>query len=93
MPTDPKYTLSDFTPDEAKLLTTDIDAALAKYNAQFIVTPIINQNGTIGAKVELFKKVELVPKSVESPYANPEETTDAAPEESSEGNSAEPTQG
>lgn len=93
MNNDSKYTLSDFTPDEAKLLTNDLDATLAKYNAQFVVAPIINPDGTIGAKVELFKKVESAPKGVESPYANDETTTDAAPEESSEGNSAEPTQG
>lgn len=70
MAEEPKYSLQDFTPEEAKSVTEDIDAALLKHSGALSVSPIINPNGTIGAKVEVFKKVKLVPESVPSPYAN-----------------------
>lgn len=65
-----QYSLVDFSPEEAKYITAEFDAVLEKYNGQLAVTPIINKNGTLGAKAELFKKVELVPKAegVLSPY-------------------------
>lgn len=89
MQKDPKYTLTDFSTEEGKLISADLDAVLVKYNGQFVVTPFINPNGTLAAKVELFKKVELVPKEgIESPYA--ETKPDTAAEEGSEGGVAEP---
>lgn len=82
-----KYTLQDFTDkEEAKACLEEIDTVLAKYSAQFAVFPIINNNGTLGAKVEVFKKVELVPKSIPSPFIpngdNTQEETDTKLENS-----------
>lgn len=90
MKDEPKYTLADFSPEEAKEITSELDVVLSKHSAQFVVTPVINPNGTIGAKVEIFQKVELVPKSVESPYADPKEESDAQAEEGGESDSGEP---
>lgn len=62
------YTLADFTPEEVKAFNTELEALLKKHTGEIVVTPIINQNGTIGAKVEVFKKVELVPKAEGVPF-------------------------
>lgn len=86
--TEPKFSLVDYSPADAKTVLEELDAVLVKYDGQFVVTPVINPNGTIGAKAEVFKKVELVPKSVETPYLNEEPDTKA--EEGSEGSVAEP---
>ena len=59
----PQYTLSNFSPDEGKEVIAKLDKFMLENSAELVVTPLINPNGTIGAKVEVFKKVELVPKS------------------------------
>lgn len=63
-----KYKLADFTPEEAKIVSADIDAALLKHSAKLAVSPMINPNGTVGAKVEVFKIIPLT-EDVISPYA------------------------
>ena len=71
-----KHDLVSFSPEEGKKVTEAFQKLLEEYQAEFTVTPIINPNGTIGAKVELFKKIE-------SPYieADGETPTQTAPKE------------
>lgn len=78
-----KQDLVNFTTEEGELVSKDLDEVLKKYNAQFVVSPIINPNGTLGARVELFKKVE---QEQPSPY---NEATNSEAEESSESDSEE----
>lgn len=69
MNNEPKFDLMNLSPEEGKQIGVEIDAILAKYSATFVVLPIINPNGTLGAKVEIYKKVQLVPKDgIPSPY-------------------------
>lgn len=85
MQKEPTYTLQDFSPEEGKQITADIDAVLAKYSAHFVIVPTIQPNGTLSAKAELFKKVELIPKEqgVPSPFTenggNDNATTEEKP--------------
>lgn len=75
---EPKFSLVDYSPEVAKEVTEALDEVLKKHDGQFVVTPVINPNGTIGAKVEVFKKVELVPKEegVPSPFVTNGENSD-----------------
>ena len=73
---EPKFELKDFSQEEGKKLLAEIEEILVKYDGQFLVTPIINTNGTLGATVNVLKKV-LVSKDVESPYnGTPEQTSE-----------------
>lgn len=75
MNNEPKYDLVNLSPEEGKLVAADLDAIFTKYSAQLVVLPVINQNGTLGAKAEIFKKVLLVPKEgVPSPYTSGNDT-------------------
>lgn len=68
MNNEPQIQLAQFSEEEGKEVEKDIQDTINKHSGHFVVTPIINSNGTIGAKLEVFKKVELVPKdSVASP--------------------------
>lgn len=69
MQNEPKYELINLEPSELKLISEEVDAVLKKYSAQFVVSPAINPNGTLAAKLDVFKRVELVPKAIPSPYA------------------------
>lgn len=77
MQNEPKYSLVEFSKDEIVSVTKRIEEVLKEYTAQFAVSPVINPNGTIGAKLEIFKRVELVPKGgIPSPFiANGEPDT------------------
>lgn len=81
MQNEPKYSLASFSPEEGKKVLAEVEEVLNKNNAQFVVQPLINQNGTIGAKVEVYKKVELIAKDIPTPYLNGEEPQ--APEKAS----------
>ncbi len=78
---DPNFTLANFSPEEGKAVIAKLDKFMAENSAELVVTPLINPNGTIGAKVEIFKKVELVPK--EGSVVSPIQVNDlkAGPEE------------
>jgi len=76
MPNEQKYTRANFNEEEGKEIIKEIDLILAKFNAEFVVTPFISEHGTINAKLELFKKVEIKQESTEevkTPYLD--ETT------------------
>lgn len=62
MPNETKSTLVNLTEQEGEDISREIGDVLEKYSAQLVVSPIIAQNGTLSAKLEIFKKVELVPK-------------------------------
>jgi len=66
---DPQFTLSPLNKEEGEKIVAKLQAFLAENEVDLVVTPLITKEGTIGAKVEVFKKVELVPKegSVLSP--------------------------
>lgn len=65
---DPQYQLVELKPEEAKAVTADLDVLMKKHSVQFVITPIIAANGTLSAKAEIYKKLELVPKGVPSPF-------------------------
>lgn len=73
VPNESKYSLANFSPEEGKKVLAEVEEILNKNNAQFVVAPLINQNGTIGAKVEVYKKVELIAKDIPTPYLNGED--------------------
>lgn len=63
----PQFKLVELSPDEIKAVTTELEALLLKHSAQFVVTPIIQQDGRLSAQLQVLKKIELVPKGVPSP--------------------------
>lgn len=81
-----QYSLVEFSAEEGKQIASEFDAVLVKYNAQLSVAAIINKDGTLGAKAELFKKVELVPKEqgVPTPYIENGENANESAGSSSE---------
>ncbi len=71
-----KYEYVNFSPEDGKKVTEELTELLKKYDAEFVVTPLITEKGTIGSRLEIFKKVELLPKDgVQSPYADGETGT------------------
>jgi len=65
---EPQFTLSPLGKEEGELMVVKLKAFFEENCIDLVVTPMINKDGTIGAKAELFKKLELVPKgSVPSP--------------------------
>lgn len=65
---EPKFQLAELSPEEANQVKADLDALLEKHSIQFVIAPIINQNGTLGASMNVLKKLKLVPEgSVPSP--------------------------
>lgn len=82
MKNDQEFELVDFTPEEGKSIQKEIQDVVDKFNGQFVVTPLINHNGTLGAKVEVFKKIELAKKKdILSPIVSP---SDFLPDSKSE---------
>lgn len=69
-PSDPKFQLVDFSTEEAKVLMAEVDVVMAKYSAAFVVAPTFTQDGRVEAKLHVYKKLELVPKGVPSPFVN-----------------------
>lgn len=67
---EPKFDLVNFDPAEGKLLNDEVEAVLKKYNGQMVVVPFVQTNGTLAARAEVYKKVELVPKGVPSPFVD-----------------------
>lgn len=67
-PQEKEYKLSNFSKEEGEAVIVKLNKFLEENSAELAVTPIINQNGTVGAKLEIFKKVELVPKGVATPF-------------------------
>lgn len=66
-PVQPQFQLVELSPEEGKELTGKIDALMAEYSATFTVQPFITPEGLIQSKINIFKKVELVPKGVPFP--------------------------
>lgn len=64
---DPQFTLVPLGQEEGELAVAKFRAFFKENGIDLVVSPIINKDGTIGAKAELFKKLELVPKGVVSP--------------------------
>lgn len=54
--------LVNLSKEEGEKVVEEIEAVLNKYSAQFVVLPVINLNGTLAAKLEIFKK-EVVNES------------------------------
>ncbi len=78
---EPKFKLVEYTPEEAKACIDEINAVLEKHNGKFLVTPFINQNGTIGAKAEILKQVpNTVEGAVPSPFMESNGETPTQPE-------------
>jgi len=67
MQNEPQFTLSPFSPEDGKVIVEKLQKFLAENSCDLVVTPVITKEGTIGAKVEVFRKVELVPKGELSP--------------------------
>lgn len=91
---DAKFNLVELTKEEATAFSKDMDAVISKHSIYFRPIPKIQTEGpdkpfTLTAELFAMKKVELVPKGVESPYADNKEEPNAAPEKSSEGDSGE----
>lgn len=89
---EPKFELDNLSPEDGKSVALEIDTALNKYSAQLVVMPIINPNGTLGAKVEIFKKVPVKNNNgaVPSPFMkngedkeNGKSSTNSSPEKGS----------
>lgn len=59
--------LVPFTIEEGKLVQADVDAALAKHEAELVVTPVIDEKGCIKVLVQAFKKVAPVETGIPSP--------------------------
>ena len=59
---EPQFTLSPLGKEEGDLMVVKLKAFFEENCIDLVVTPMINKDGTIGAKAELFKKLELVPK-------------------------------
>lgn len=70
---EPQFTLVPLGKEEGKEIVAGLQEYLTEKGIDLVVSPIINSNGTVGAKVEVFRKVELVEKSVPSPFLNGEE--------------------
>ena len=68
MQNEPQFTLSPFSPEDGKVIVEKLQKFLAENSCDLVVTPVITKEGTIGAKVEVFRKVELVPKGEPSNY-------------------------
>lgn len=67
MQNEPKYQLVEFPPDKGQEITRAVQKLIENFGGQLVITPVINPNGTLGAKAEIFKRVELVPKGEPSP--------------------------
>lgn len=67
MQNEPKYQLAEFDKEEIKVIEKEITELLSKHSAQFIVSPLINKDGTLGAQLQVLRKIELVPKGIPSP--------------------------
>lgn len=76
-------TLAPFSPEEGTAMLKKFQEFLDSHATEIVVTPIITKEGTIGAKVELFKKIELVPKGEPSPIMKDGKFID---DENNEGN-------
>lgn len=59
------HELVEFSLEESKIVAEKITAVLTEHSGQILVLPVIKMNGTLGAKLDILKKVELVPKAEE----------------------------
>ena len=86
-----KFTLKEFSTEEGKKVTAAIEELVQDLHGKLVAVPYVDVDGTLKAQIHVYKKVELVPKEVESipsPYLD-EQTTDTKTEESSESDSEE----
>ncbi len=58
----PQFTLVPLEKEEGELVVARLQAWLSENGVEIVAGPIIAPNGTLGAEVKLFKKLELVPK-------------------------------
>jgi len=63
----PDHKLVPFTVEEGTQVQADVDAALAKHEAELVVTPVIDEKGCIKVLVQAFKKVKPVETGIPSP--------------------------
>lgn len=57
-----QFTLSSLGKEEGDLMVAKLKDFFDENSIDLVVTPTITKEGTIGAKAEIFKKLELVPK-------------------------------
>ena len=84
---EPKYTLKEFTNDELNTFNKDLQVFLDNRSAHMVARASLKEDGTIGASLIAFKKVELIPKG-EGFQINGQGTSEnnnAKPEEKPEG--------
>jgi hypothetical protein len=89
-----KYTLVDFTPEEAENVSEDIAKVLKKYEAEFYINRIIDNKGTFQASLSILKRVLVEP--VPSPFTpnngeSIKENPNTSSEEGSTGGREEPS--
>ncbi len=60
---EPQFTLAPLNGDEGKAMVAKLQAFLVENKVELVVSPLINRDGTLGAKCEIFNKIELVPKA------------------------------
>jgi len=56
----------DFSKEEVAEISSKLDALLKEYKADFVVAPIINRNGTLGASVSILRKVEELKEDIKN---------------------------
>lgn len=78
---DPQYTLAPLSKEEGEVIVGKLKAFLDENSVDMVISPLINKDGTLGAKCEIYKKLELVPKAVPFPM-------DALKDEGNEGKKA-----
>lgn len=62
-----KFKLVDLSPEEAEVIKAELQAFLDKHSVHFVVSPLINPNGTLGATMSVLKKEEIKSEGVPSP--------------------------
>lgn len=72
--------LESFSKEEGEKILNQLQSVLSDNKADLIVFPIINPNGTLGAKVELYKKTTqdpiVSPIKLDDESGNSEKTTE-----------------
>ncbi len=76
-----QFTLLPLDQKEGEVVIAKLKEFLDGLSIDLVAGPVINQNGTLGAEVKVFKKVELVAKEAGIPF--PKEMLENGPEEGS----------
>ncbi len=80
----PEVKYSEFSKEEQHQVQADVDAVLAKHQAEIVIAPVITPQGTIGAVAQVFRKV-LAEQGTPSPFVPQPEANGGATEPAPEG--------